>query len=155
MSDRSRKQTKDMARQNDVIWKAYTEIKQKTKTKMARKKASKYKQFSEPTQSFMEAVEKFIVNKYGNIEPHWDGQLQLLATNYELFQLAKQRVADDGLMVVNRFGGWDKHPLLRQITDSNIQCVKLIHEFGLSPSALGKIKDTNDNDDNEILDLIK
>lgn len=123
---------------------------------MARRTAkTRYINYSENTQTFMAAVEKFIAAKYGKIEPHWEGQLQLLATNYELFQLAKQRVADDGLMVVNRFGGWDKHPLLRQITDSNIQCVKLIHEFGLSPSALGKIKDTNDNDDNEILDLIK
>ena len=154
-SDRNRKQTKDMARNEDVIWKAYTEIKQKTKTKMARKKASKYKQFSAPTQSFMEAVEKFIVKKYGNIEPHWDGQLQLLATNYDLFSLATEQVRQDGLMITNRFGGREKHPMLRQITDSNIQCVKLIHEFGLSPSALGKIKDTNDEENEIIGDFLK
>ena len=104
----------------------------------------------------MQAVEKFIVKKYGGIEPHWDGQLQLLATNYELFILAKTQVREDGLMIRNRFGQWDKHPLLRQITDSNIQCVKLIHEFGLSPSALGKIKepDNDDNEENELLQLL-
>lgn len=125
---------------------------------MARTKVTitKYKGYSIPTIKFMQAVEKFIVKKYGGIEPHWDGQLQLLATNYELFILAKTQVREDGLMVRNRFGQWDKHPLLRQITDSNIQCVKLIHEFGLSPSALGKIKDTNDddNEENELLQLL-
>ena len=103
----------------------------------------------------MEAVEKFIVKKYGNIEPHWDGQLQLLATNYDLFSLATEQVRQDGLMITNRFGGREKHPMLRQITDSNIQCVKLIHEFGLSPSALGKIKDTNDEENEIIGDFLK
>lgn len=120
---------------------------------MARKTAkTKYNAYQAETQNFMQAVEKFIIKKYGSIEPHWDGQLQLLATNYELFQLAKSKVNEDGLMVLNRFGAWEKHPLLRQITDSNIQCVKLIHEFGLSPSALGKIKESNDDDDdNELI----
>ena len=124
----------------------------------ARTKAitSKYNSYSEPTRKFLQSVEKFIVKKYGGIEPHWDGQLQLLATNYELFILAKTQVREDGLMIRNRFGQWDKHPLLRQITDSNIQCVKLIHEFGLSPSALGKIKepDNDDNEENEVLQLL-
>jgi P27 family predicted phage terminase small subunit len=125
---------------------------------MARVKVTttKYSGYSSPTIKFMQAVEKFIVKKYGGIEPHWDGQLQLLATNYELFILAKTQVREDGLMIRNRFGQWDKHPLLRQITDSNIQCVKLIHEFGLSPSALGKIKepDNDDNEENELLQLL-
>lgn len=99
----------------------------------------------------MAAVEKFIIGKYGNIENHWEGQLDLLAANYELFCLAKEKVAQDGMMIQNRFGGWDKHPLLRQITDSNIQVIKLIHEFGLSPAALGKIKQES-SDDNEYLE---
>ena len=93
----------------------------------ARTKAitSKYNSYSEPTRKFLQSVEKFIVKKYGGIEPHWDGQLQLLATNYELFILAKTQVREDGLMIRNRFGQWDKHPLLRQITDSNISFMSL------------------------------
>ena len=74
--------------------------------------------------------------------------MQLLATNYDIFIQSKQQVKKDGLMITNRFGGLEKHPLLKQITDSNIQCLKLIQEFGLSPKALGKIKDT-DSDDEE------
>ncbi len=121
---------------------------------MARKKASKYDGYTDYTKEFMTAVEAFVKKKYGKIAPHWDGQLQLLATNYELFILAKEQVKKDGLMMTNRFGGLDKHPMLRQITDANIQCIKLIHEFGLSPSALGKIKDSEDEDNDTIRELI-
>lgn len=114
-------------------------------------KNNRYSTYTSHTQTFMAAVEKFIIGKYGSIENHWEGQLDLLAANYELFYLAKEKVAEDGMMIQNRFGGWDKHPLLRQITDSNIQVIKLIHEFGLSPAALGKIK-SESSDDNDYLE---
>ena len=113
-------------------------------------KDNRYSQYTQHTQTFMMAVENFIIEKYGKIENHWEGQLDLLASNYELFYLAKEKVNQDGMLIQNRFGGWDKHPLLRQITDSNIQIIKLIHEFGLSPSAMGKIKETA-SDDSDIL----
>ena len=87
------------------------------------------------------------------IKPHWEGQLDLLASNYELFIMAKNKVKEDGLMVVNRFGNLDKHPLLAQIKDSNIQCCKLINEFGLSPKADSKIK-SESNDDADYLDTL-
>lgn len=116
-------------------------------------KNNRYSQYTQHTQTFMMAVENFIVGKYGKIESHWEGQLELLAANYELFYLAKEKVNQDGMMIQNRFGGWDKHPLLRQITDSNIQIIKLIHEFGLSPSAIGKIKHES-TDENEYLESL-
>lgn len=108
--------------------------------KMARKRTNRYTLYSDATQSFMLNVDKFLIDKYGIIKPHWEGQLDLLASNYELFIMAKNKVKEDGLMVVNRFGNLDKHPLLAQIKDSNIQCCKLINEFGLSPKADSKIK---------------
>lgn len=118
------------------------------------KKTKKYSEFSEKTQAFMNAVEKFLKAQYGEIKAHWEGQLELLATNYELFQQAKDEVKKTGLMITNRFGAMDKNPLLRVIVDSNIQCVKLIHEFGLSPSALGKIKEVEQDDADLIKDLL-
>lgn len=126
-------------------------MKQPTRKKSL--KNNKYSAYTTHTQAFMAAVESFIIGKYGKIETHWEGQLDLLAANYELFYLSKEKVAQDGMMIQNRFGGWDKHPLLRQITDSNIQVIKLIHEFGLSPSAVGKIK-TESSDENEYLESL-
>lgn len=112
---------------------------------------TRYADYSEVTQQFMAAVEKYIIKKYGSIEPHWVGQLTLLATNYELFLQAKEEIKESGILVRNRLGGMEKNPLLRVITDANIQCVKLINEFGLSPKANSKIKETDDDD----VDIIK
>ena len=114
------------------------------------KKASKYSGYSQQTEQFMEAVEKFIKKKYGKIEPHWQGELDLLATNFEIFMNAKAEIKETGLLVTNRFGALEKNPLLRVITDANIQCIKLVSEFGLSPKAASKIKD-----DDEDTDIIK
>lgn len=121
----------------------------KNKRNMAKKK--KYSEYGDKTQAFMTAVEKFLKAQYGDIKAHWEGQLELLATNYELFQQAKEEVKKTGLMITNRFGAMDKNPLLRVIVDSNIQCIKLSQQFGLTPSALGKIKDIEPED----ADLIK
>ena len=121
--------------------------------KMARKRTNRYTLYSNETQSFMLNVDKFLIDKYGIIKPHWEGQLDLLASNYELFIMAKNKLKEDGLMVVNRFGNLDKHPLLAQIKDSNIQCCKLINEFGLSPKADSKIK-SESNDDADYLDSL-
>ena len=121
--------------------------------KMARKRTNRYTLYSNETQAFMLNVDKFLIDKYGIIKPHWEGQLDLLASNYELFIMSKNKVKEDGLMVVNRFGNLDKHPLLAQIKYSNIQCCKLINEFGLSPKADSKIK-SESNDDADYLDSL-
>lgn len=112
-------------------------------------KANKYSEYREETQQFMTSVEKYLKQKYGKIESQWVGQLNMLATNYDLFILAKERVAQDGLMIPNRFGTLEKHPMLKQITDTNHQIIKLVQEFGLSPNAKGKIKQTKDNKDED------
>jgi P27 family predicted phage terminase small subunit len=118
------------------------------------KKASKYSGYSQQTEQFMEAVEKFIKKKYGKIEPHWQGELDLLATNFEIFMNAKAEIKETGLLVTNRFGALEKNPLLRVITDANIQCIKLVSEFGLSPKAASKIKEGDDEDTDIIKGLL-
>ena len=117
---------------------------------MAKKR---YDTYTTQTQKFMTAVEAFIRQKYGKMESQWEGQLTLLATNYDLFIQAKAQIDKDGIMIPNRLGQLDKHPLLRVLTDCNIQVIKIIHEFGLSPSAVGKIKEMAEDND-EILELL-
>lgn len=138
------------------IWDAYQDIiKDKEGKHMARKATTKYDSYAEETQQFMLATEAFLKKRYGKIEKHWEAQLQLLATNYDLFIQCKKQVNKDGLMITNRFGGLEKHPMLKQMTDSQIQMVKLVHEFGLSPNALGKLKETEPDDSEDVIrDLI-
>ncbi len=136
----------------DWIYNAWVEIKEEKQMMMATK-TNKYSEYREETQQFMMAVEKYLKQKYGKIESQWVGQLNMLATNYDLFILAKERVKQDGLMITNRFGALEKHPMLKQITDTNHQIIKMVQEFGLSPNAKGKIKQPKDNKDEET-DLI-
>ena len=145
-----------MRKSTTVIWDTYQEIiKEKGEHTMAKRATTKYDSYTEETQQFMTSTEAFLKKKFGKIEKHWEAQLQLLATNYDIFIQAKNQVNKDGLMITNRFGGLEKHPMLKQMTDSNIQCIKLINEFGLSPKALGKIneKDIDDSED-AIRDLL-
>lgn len=127
-----------------VLWDAYREIiKEKTGKEMAR--TNKYQEYSETTQQYMMVVEKYIKAKYGKIENQWLVLLRSLAINIECLMKAEEQIKQDGVMVTNRFGGMEKHPMLKQITDSTNQLVKLSREFGLSPNSIGKIKKAVDD----------
>ena len=111
----------------------------------------KYGKYSKQTQDFITEVEKFLVKKYGDIQPHWEGQIELLAINYDIFIQAQEKVNEEGLLVQNRFGGFERHPLLSVIRDAHIQINKAIHEFGLSPSALSKIKESSTDEEEDVI----
>lgn len=117
-------------------------------------KRAKYSDYSEKTQQFMLATEKYLKAKYGKIEPHWEAQLEMLATNFELFMLAKDEIKKSGLLVTNRFGASEKNPMLRVIVDANIQCFKILAEFGLNPMSKGKIKTVEEEQDDVIKNLL-
>lgn len=114
-------------------------------------KKAKYSEYSENTQQFMGAVEKFIKTKYGKLELHWQGELDLLATNFEIFMQAKEEIRTRGLLIPNRFGSLEKNPLLRVLTDANIQCFKIVQEFGLSPMSNGKVKEKEVDDTTDVI----
>lgn len=116
------------------------------------KKQNRYSAYSQPTRAFMNEVEAYLIRNYGEIQSHWRGQLDLLASQHDIYIKAKEQVANDGLMITNRFGGVDKHPLLSVIKDSFIQIQKTVNQFGLSPSAKGKIKaDATEEENNDLI----
>lgn len=116
-------------------------------------KKNKYQDYGKETQAFMNAVEKHLTAKFGNIESQWDGLLQMLAEQYEIFIKCKERIKADGLMVTDRFNAPVKHPLLKVQTDSTIQITKLVQEFGISPKAMKGLNLNENNDDEFIEDL--
>lgn len=126
-----------------------------TKTQKTRKTAQKYSEYTEATQAFMKAVEGHLKAKFGDIEPQWEGLLGMLATNYELFWDCKQKIKEDGLMVRNRFNSWEKNPLLKVQTDAQIQLVKLVNEFGLSPRSIKSLNLQDNNEDEFLEELVK
>lgn len=118
-------------------------------------KRNKYSEYGRETQQFMLAVEKHLIDKFGNINSEWEGVLSMLATQYQVFVDCKDRIREDGMMITDRFNSLIKHPLLKVETDAIIQCNKLVQEFGLSPKSLKGLSIQNNNEDEFLNELVK
>ncbi|KAA6338634.1 hypothetical protein EZS27_013377 [termite gut metagenome] len=104
--------------------------------------------YSPETQKFEQSVRKFLKKKFGTINKEWEGSLAMLFTNYETFIICKHTIKTDGLTITDRFKTIIKHPLLKVQIDSQIQIVKLLGEFGLTPKALMKLDKQDGTEDN-------
>ena len=112
-----------------------------------------YERYGEEVVKYMWSVHKFLLNKFGYINDEWFLSLQMLADNLNMFFQCREQIATDGIFVENKFGNMDKHPLIKVQNDAQIQIVKLLNEFGLSPKSVGRLK-VEDNEDDEVLNQI-
>lgn len=106
-----------------------------------------YKDYSNETQAFMFAIHKYLKSKFGTINDEWIGSLKMLAENYELFTECSKVIREQGILVTDRFSVLVKNPALKVQTDAQIQCVKLLNEFALTPKAAAKLFKSDDNED--------
>ena len=106
-----------------------------------------YTEYSEEIQNCMYVIHKFLNKKFGNINDEWIPSLSMLADNLHIFNLCKEQIRKDGLLITDRFNVLTKHPLIKVQNDAQIQIVKLLNEFGLSPKSVGKLKAEEENDD--------
>lgn len=106
-----------------------------------------YTEYSEEIQNYMYVIHKFLNKKFGGINDEWIPSLSMLADNLHIFNLCKEQIRKDGLLIVDRFNVLVKHPLIKVQNDSQIQIVKLLNEFGLSPKSVGKLRVEEENDD--------
>lgn len=106
-----------------------------------------YTEYSEEIQNYMYVIHKFLNKKFGNINDEWIPSLSMLADNLHIFNLCKEQIRKDGLLITDRFNVLTKHPLIKVQNDAQIQIVKLLNEFGLSPKSVGKLKAEEENDD--------
>ena len=106
-----------------------------------------YTEYSEEIQNYMYVIHKFLNKKFGNINDEWIPSLSMLADNLHIFNLCKKQIRKDGLLITDRFNVLTKHPLIKVQNDAQIQIVKLLNEFGLSPKSVGKLKAEEENDD--------
>lgn len=123
----------------------------KNTEKRRRNNAKKnYEMYGEEVIAHMWAVHRFLLNKFGYISEEWHLSLQMLADNLNMFFQCRDRIKQDGIFIENKFGNLDKHPLIKVQNDAQIQIVKLLQQYGLTPHAVGKLKNTED-DDNDLL----
>lgn len=108
-----------------------------------------YKEYSEDTQNFMFSVHKYLRKKFNEINDEWIGSLKMLAENYELFIQCSKEIKEKGLLIRDRFNALIKNPLLKVQTDAQIQCVKLLQEFALTPRAAARLFKCDSDDTTE------
>lgn len=113
-----------------------------------------YTEYSEEIQNYMWSIHKFLQQKYGNINEEWICSLKMLADNLNVYNMCKEQIRKDGLMITDRFGVMVKHPCLKIMNDIQIQIVKLLQQYGLTPYALSKLKIDDNEDDSFLDDLI-
>lgn len=92
------------------------------------------------TKKYMKEVRKYLKEKYGKIDPSWEGNLNLLETNYNTILNYQFYINRDGLMVYNKYNKLDVNPAVKGLNDAQVQFQKLSSLFGLSPYAKAKIK---------------
>lgn len=100
-----------------------------------------YPDTRQSVQDYMMSAYKYLESEYGNIKPEWRGILGLLAESLEMFYQCKDQIKKDGLLILDRYGNPNKHPLLMIQNSYQIQILKCTKELGLSPLASSKIAD--------------
>lgn len=111
--------------------------------------------YTKNTQIYIKNVEYFLKDKYGEIKPSWIGLLDSLAFQYNLYQLSKVGIQENGLVTqTNR--GIAPNPCIKILNDANIQVQKLVNALGISPMAESKLKvETADDTDDFLTALTK
>lgn len=111
------------------------------------------KDYSTSTVKYITAVKKFLKQKYGKINDEWNGVIEILADNVELYLQCRNSIFKDGLMMTAKNGAPTRNPLIKTMFDAQIQVTKLLTEFGLTPRANAKINLIGD-DDEELKSLL-
>ena len=111
--------------------------------------------YTKNTQIYIKNVEDFLKDKYGEIKPSWIGLLDSLAFQYNLYQLSKVGIEENGLVTqTNR--GMAANPSIKILNDANIQVQKLVNALGISPMAESKLKiEASDDTDDFLTALTK
>lgn len=109
--------------------------------------------YSTNTIKYLNAVKKYLREKYSKVNTEWEQILEILGDNLELYQQCKASIKNDGLLLVAKNGAYTKNPLIKVQLDAQIQITKLLTEFGLTPRSAAKINLTNEDDD-ELKELL-
>lgn len=109
-----------------------------------------YKEYSTEVQNYMWAVHSYLQKKFGSINDEWVMSLMMLADNLEMFIQCRKQIKETGLLITNRFGVLEKNSLIKVQNDAQIQIVKLLNEFALTPKSAEKIETKEEDDDSPL-----
>ncbi|MBF1400179.1 P27 family phage terminase small subunit [Prevotella histicola] len=106
-----------------------------------------YPDVRQSVQEYMYNAFKYLESEYGEVKAEWKAALSLLSESLEMYYQCKDQIKKDGLLIQDRYGNPNKHPLLQIQTAYQIQILKVVKELGLSPLASSKIADKPEKED--------
>lgn len=109
--------------------------------------------YSANTIKYITNVKRYLKERYGKINDEWNGVIEILADNVELYLQCRNSIFQEGLMMTAKNGSPTRHPLIKTMMDAQIQVSKLLTEFGLTPRAAAKINFVGD-DNEELKELL-
>ena len=81
------------------------------------------------------------------------GSLNLLEDAYNTYIQINQRIKQDGLMIPDRYGNFNKHPLLVIKNSTKLQIIRLLSELQMTPKSKAKVKEVEEEEEEEIQEL--
>lgn len=106
------------------------------------------KEYSKETKKYMSSIVGILEKKDALKEEDWLA-VRMLAASVDMFFRADEELRRAPSLTVSGGRGTVLTPLLKARNDAQIQAVKLIQEFGLTPKSKERIKVVQDDDAEE------
>ena len=107
--------------------------------------------YSEPTQRYISDVIAFLTEKYNGVPAEWEAIIYLLGDNLDLYNQCKEAIETYGIYDATT---GKKNGLLITIKDLQATIMKQIQHLGLSPYAISKIKEDDNDDTDEFIEKL-
>ena len=90
-------------------------------------------------------ISKIKEDNNGTIPESLNGSLNMLEDAYNTYIQLNNKIKEDGLMILDRYGNPNKHPLLQIKLTTKAQIIKLLSELQMTPKSKGKIKEVEED----------
>ena len=116
----------------------------------------RYGKYNEEIQKYMEYITDSLLEKYGEVAPHYLISMDVFAMNLDIMMQAKKIFDEKGFQQQDHNGVQRKSGAVQAFNTAQQAAIKIMNYFGLNPMSASKIKDNKlERDTKEYLnDLI-
>lgn len=109
------------------------------------------RKYTVKTETYIDTVKEYLTDTFGTVKPEWEAVIEMLAYNLDLLKECRKSIKDNG--IYDRTTG-KKNPLLTTIKDLQATILKQVQHLGLSPYAVGKIKQEAEDDTEDYIESL-
>lgn len=101
----------------------------------------RYKKYNGEIQSYMAYVIDSLIDKYGEVSPHYLISMDVFAMNLDIMMQAKEIFDKEGFEHADFSGIKRKSGAVQAFNTAQQAALKIMNNFGLSPMSASRIKD--------------